>query len=165
MRRKSAHPKLPSPLARGRLLGRVRIAIIRANYNSDITRSLEQKCVEGLEEAGLRPEQIERFHVPGCFEIPLAAQWLAEREQHDAVIALGAVIRGETLHFDLVAKECARGVMAVSLKYGVPVIFEVLATRNRRDALRRAGNNRLNKGYEAAQAALAMLTLLEGLGE
>ncbi|MGH9435495.1 MAG: 6,7-dimethyl-8-ribityllumazine synthase [Terriglobia bacterium] len=158
-------PKLDLPPIRLKRLRRVKIATIRADYNSDITRSLEEKCVEGLKEAGLRRDQIDCVAVPGCFEIPLAAQRLAARKRYDALIALGSVIRGETLHFELVANECARGVMAVSLKYGVPVIFEVLATRNRRDAMRRAGNNQLNKGYEAAQAALAMLAALEGLGD
>lgn len=149
-----------SGLSAGRLR-EVRIAIIRAEYNADITRLLEEKCVAGLQEAGVAADHIERFAVPGCFEIPLAAQRLGARGCYDALIALGAVIRGETLHFELVANECARGVMAASLKHGVPVIFEVLAVRKRSDALERAGNNRLNKGYEAAQAALSMIAALE----
>lgn len=146
-------------------LGKLRIGIVRADYNSEITQSLEAKCVEGLREAGLRPEQIERCSVPGCFEIPLAAQRLAATGRFDALIALGAVIRGETLHFDLVAGECARGVMKVSLKFNLPVVFEVLATKNRRDAWARAGNNRSNKGFEAAHAALASLVALERIGQ
>ncbi len=141
-------------------LRRMKVALIRAEYNAEITRSLEAKCIEGLLEAGLRKSQIERYSVPGCFEIPLFTQQLAMRKRYDALIALGAVIRGETLHFDLIAWECARGVMNVSLKYNLPVIFEVLAVNKRRDALRRAGNNRMNKGYEAAQAALAILAEL-----
>lgn len=149
-------------------LRKLRIGIIRAEYNPEITQSLEAKCVEGLREAGLAPEQIEHCLVPGCFEIPLAAQQLAATGRFDALIALGAVIRGETLHFDLVANECARGVMKVSLKFNLPIIFEVLATKNRRDAAARAGNNRSNKGFEAARAALASLAALariEPLGE
>ncbi|MGH9395807.1 MAG: 6,7-dimethyl-8-ribityllumazine synthase [Terriglobia bacterium] len=165
MKRKSPHPKLNAPPVSAKRVRRARIAIIRAKYNPAITRSLEEKCVQGLREAGVRADHIECFAVPGCFEIPLVAQRLAARKRYDALIALGAVIRGETLHFELVANECARGVMAVSLKHNVPVIFEVLTTRNRRDALARAGNNRLNKGYEAAQAALAMLATLERLVE
>ncbi|MGH9406599.1 MAG: 6,7-dimethyl-8-ribityllumazine synthase [Terriglobia bacterium] len=140
-----------------------RVAIIRAEYNAEITRGLEAKCLEGLREGGIRRDHIECYEVPGCFEIPLLAQRLAALKRFDLMIALGAVVRGETLHFELVANECARGVMAVTLKHNVPVIFEVLATYNRRDALRRAGNNRLNKGFEAAQAALATLATLRRL--
>ncbi|MDE3179761.1 MAG: 6,7-dimethyl-8-ribityllumazine synthase [Acidobacteriota bacterium] len=155
--------KLSTPRLNRRLMQRVRVAVIRAEYNSEITLSLEQRCVLGLREAGLRSDQIECIAVPGCFEIPLAAQRLALGKRFDALIALGAVIQGETLHFELVAGECARGVMAVSIKHNIPVIFEVLATRNRRDALRRAGKNRANKGYEAAAAAISMLAALETL--
>jgi 6,7-dimethyl-8-ribityllumazine synthase len=147
------------------LLRRARVALIRAEYNAEITHSLEEKCLQGLREAEMAETQVDRYSVPGCFEIPLLAQQLAARGQHDAIIALGAVIQGETLHFDLVARECARGAMEVSLRHGVPVIFEVLATKNRRDALRRAGNNRMNKGFEAAQAAVAMLSVLDRLRE
>src|SRR5512141_2724108 len=125
---------------------RVRIAVIRAEYNHKITLSLEEKCVAALVEGGVGAGRIDRFVVPGCFEIPLAAQRLARTKRYDAIIALGAVIRGDTYHFDLVANECARGIMRVSLDENVPIIFEVLATYNRRDALRRAGNNRFNKG-------------------
>ena len=113
-----------------------------------------------LIDGGVRAGNIERFVVPGCFEIPLAAQRLARTKKYDAIIALGAVIRGDTYHFDLVANECARGIMRVSLDEDIPIIFEVLATYNRRDALRRAGNNRFNKGLEAAHSALALLAAL-----
>ncbi|MHB8656015.1 MAG: 6,7-dimethyl-8-ribityllumazine synthase [Terriglobia bacterium] len=142
---------------------RIRIAIIRAEYNGEITLSLKQKCEGALLENGIPSGNIDHFTVPGCFEIPLMAQKLAAQQRYDAFIALGAVIRGDTHHFELVANECARGVMEVSLKHGVPIIFEVLATYNRRDALRRAGNNRSNKGVEAAEAALSMLAALREL--
>jgi 6,7-dimethyl-8-ribityllumazine synthase len=145
------------------LLRRARVAVICAEYNPDITHSLQEKCLQGLKEAGVPENRIDSYSVPGCFEIPLLAQKLAARKRHDALIALGAVIRGETHHFDLVARECARGVMDVALKHRVPVIFEVLATGNRRDAQSRAGNNRMNKGFEAARAAVAMLTVLDRL--
>jgi 6,7-dimethyl-8-ribityllumazine synthase len=148
-----------------RFIRRARIALIRAEYNPEITCSLEEKCLQGLKAAGLREDRVESYSVPGCFEIPLMALRLATRRRHDALIALGAVIQGETLHFDLVARECARGVMEVSLQHGIPVIFEVLATRNREDALRRAGNNRFNKGFEAAEAAVSMLRVLGRLRE
>ncbi|MGH9377491.1 MAG: 6,7-dimethyl-8-ribityllumazine synthase [Terriglobia bacterium] len=165
MKRKTRASEIVSSALGAERLSKVRIGIIRAEYNGEITRSLEAKCLEGLKEAGLRPDQIECHNVPGCFEIPLAAQRLAARKRFDALIALGAVIRGETLHFELVANECARGVMEVSLKSNLPVIFEVLATKNRRDAVARSGNNRLNKGFEAAQAALAAIARLDRIEE
>ncbi len=159
------HQKVVAPKVRlaPKLAGRIRIAIIRAEYNNEITLSLRQKCEGALLESGIPAGNINHFSVPGCFEIPLLAQKLAAKRRYDAFIALGAVIRGDTHHFDLVANECARGVMEVSLKHGVPIIFEVLATYNRRDALRRAGNNRSNKGVEAAEAALSMLSALRKL--
>ena len=136
----------------------MRVAIIRSEYHREIGVSLEAKCVETLVKAGVPAKQIECFVAPGCFEIPLLGQRLASRRRFDALIALGAVIRGETHHFDLVVGECARGVMDVSLSYDLPFIFEVLATYNLRDARRRAGNNRANKGIEAARTALALLS-------
>lgn len=142
---------------------RARIAIIRAEYNREITLSLQEKCVETLIQSGVRRDDILTYSVPGCFEIPLVAARLAAKKHHDVLIALGAVIRGETHHFDLIANECARGVMEVSLRHNVPIIFEVLATYNRRDALRRSGNNRSNKGIEAAEAALAVLKTLDAM--
>ncbi len=158
MRRKAAAEKHSSIVSK-----RLRIAVIRAEYNPEITRSLEAKCLQGLKEAGIPAGQVDCFAVPGCFEIPLLAQRLAVRRRYAVLIALGAVIRGGTLHFELVANECARGIMEVSLKHGVPIIFEVLATEKRRDALRRAGNNRFNKGFEAAEAAVRMLSALSRL--
>ncbi|MGH9430416.1 MAG: 6,7-dimethyl-8-ribityllumazine synthase [Terriglobia bacterium] len=154
MRRKSPAVNSSGKRVRGR------VAIIRAEYNGEITNRLEQKCLEGLHEGGLTAAQVDCFRVPGCLEIPVTAQRLAALKRYDAMIALGAVIRGDTYHFDLVANQCARGVMDVSLRFNVPIIFEVLATYTRRDALRRAGNNRANKGYEAARAAIETLRAL-----
>ena len=142
---------------------KVRLAIIRAEYNREITLSLERKCLETLQEGGVPARNIDLFSVPGCFEIPLVAQRLAQRRRYDVMIALGAVVRGDTYHFDLVANECARGVMDVSLRHNVPIIFEVLAVYKRRDAALRAGNNDFNKGREAAQSALSLLATLSRL--
>lgn len=158
LRAQDATPNAPT-LDRRRA-ARVRLAIICAEYNREISRSLEAKCTETLRAAGVRDQHIHRFSVPGCFEIPVLAERLARAGRYDVLIALGAVIRGETHHFDLVANECARGVMDVALKHGIPIIFEVLATYRRRDALRRAGDNRMNKGIEAAHATLAILATL-----
>jgi 6,7-dimethyl-8-ribityllumazine synthase len=142
---------------------RLRVAIIRADYNRDITLSLETRCVRALHDGGIAAKNIDLYSVPGCFEIPILAQRLAELGRYNAIVALGAVIRGDTHHFDLVANECARGIMQVSLTHNVPIIFEVLATYNRRDAVRRAGNNNSNKGLEAAQSALSLLATLRRL--
>lgn len=160
MRRGAETTSTPRAAGHPTVAARARLAIIRAEYNSEITSNLERKCLEALERGGVPRKNIERFSVPGCLEIPLLAQRLAALKRFHAMIALGAVIRGETHHFKLVAEECARGVMEVMLVYDVPIIFQVLATYRRRDALRRAGNNRFNKGLEAAQAALAMLATL-----
>lgn len=161
MRIRTSEPearRLPARQAR-----KIRLAIIRADYNPEITRSLETKCVETLAAAGIDSRHIRTFAVPGCFEIPIMAERLAARKRYHAMIALGAVIRGDTYHFELVVNGCAQGIMQVSLKHDVPIIFEVLATYNRRDALRRAGNNQLNKGVEAARAALSLLAALDKL--
>jgi 6,7-dimethyl-8-ribityllumazine synthase len=146
-----------------RTAARLRLAIIRAEYNRDITLSLETKCVQALREGGIAAKHIDLYSVPGCFEIPLVAKRLAELGRYDALIALGAVVRGDTHHFDLVANECARGIMQVSITHDVPIIFEVLATYHRRDALRRAGSNDFNKGLEAARSALSLLATLSVL--
>jgi len=160
MRLRNDESNTPNPpLARSKV-SRVRVGIIRAEYNREITLSLEKKCVETLLAAGVAEKNVRLFAVPGCFEIPILAHRLASKKRYDALIALGAVIRGDTYHFELVVNECARGIMEVSLRHDVPIIFEVLATYNRRDALRRAGNNKFNKGIEAAQTALSLLATL-----
>lgn len=138
-----------------------RIAIIRAEYNPRITASLEAACLQELADCGVPAAHIDVFRVPGCFEIPVAARRLCEAGRHDALIALGAVIRGDTFHFELVATECARGVMRVALDYSIPIIFEVLAVYKEEDALLRAAGDRTNKGVEAAHSALAVLATIE----
>ena len=160
MRLRNAHSKAPAPKLARKKLSHCRIAIIRGEYHRGITLSLENKCVETLQAAGVPERNIRSFAVPGCFEIPILAQRLAALNKYDALIALGAVIKGDTYHFELVVNECARGIMDVSLRHDVPIIFEVLATYNKRDAVRRAGNNKVNKGIEAAQTALSLLATL-----
>ena len=160
MRLRKTESKAPNPALTLRDASRFRIAIIRGEYNREITLSMEKKCVETLIAAGVKEKNIRVFAVPGCFEIPILAQRLAAQKKADAIIALGAVIKGDTYHFELVVDECARGVMDVSLRHDVPIIFEVLATYNKRDAERRAGNNKFNKGIEAAETALSMLATL-----
>jgi 6,7-dimethyl-8-ribityllumazine synthase len=158
MRTRAAIPNVTRALA-----ARARIAIVRAEYNSPITESLEAACVATLHAAGVTKSHVSLFRVPGCFEIPIMAQRLARRKRYDVIVALGAVIRGDTYHFELVANECARGIMDVSLQHDVPIVFEVLAVYRRRDAALRAGKNHLNKGKEAAATALALLARLNSL--
>lgn len=172
MRRKAPAPESiktgvakPGVAIPGGGLGRCRIGILRAEFNSKLTESLEKSCLEELARAGVPAGRIDRFTVPGCFEIPWLAQRLVKRrggtQRYDVLIALAVVIRGDTKHFDMVSTECARGVMEIMLKHGVPIVFEVLAAYNRRDAVRRASQNQYNKGLEAAHAALFLLKILK----
>jgi 6,7-dimethyl-8-ribityllumazine synthase len=110
-------------------------------------------------DCGVQPDAIFVFHVPGCFELPLAASRLIEAEDFDGIVALGVVIRGETPHFDYVAGECARGIMDVQLETGVPIGFGVLTTETMAQAVERADPKGGDKGYEAALAAATLLTI------
>jgi 6,7-dimethyl-8-ribityllumazine synthase len=118
-----------------------------------------------LADRGLEPESIPVVWVPGAFEIPLIAKQLAESGERDAVICVGAVIRGDTPHFDFVATECASGISRVALETGVPIAFGVLTTDDRDQALARAGGPEGNKGAEAAATAVEMVDLLRQLGK
>ena len=146
------------PDGRGR-----RVAIVAARFNERITTKLVQGAVAGLKHHGVDLADVDVAWVPGAFEIPLAAQRFLATGDYDAVVCLGAVIRGDTAHFDLVAGEAARGISQVGLDSGIPVIFEVLATDDLAQAEARAGGSHGNKGWEAAEAALRMASLLEAL--
>jgi 6,7-dimethyl-8-ribityllumazine synthase len=140
-----------------------RIAIVAARFNEVVTARLLQGALDGLRHRGVADDDVDVAWVPGAFEIPLAAQRLAATGDYDAVICLGAVIRGDTAHFELVAGEAARGIGEVARATGVPVIFEVLATDDLAQAEARAGGAHGNKGWEAAQAALEMAGLMDAL--
>jgi 6,7-dimethyl-8-ribityllumazine synthase len=140
-----------------------RIGIVAARFNEVITRKLVDGAVAGLTALGVPGNDIDVAWVPGAFEIPLVARRLARSGRFDGLICLGAVIRGETAHFDLVANEAARGVADVARDTGIPVIFEVLAVENLAQAEDRAGGAHGNKGWEAAEGVLAMVSLLEEL--
>ena len=140
-----------------------RIGLVAARFNESVTAKLVEGALAGLAEHGVAQDDVEVAWVPGAFEIPLVASRLARSGRFDAVICLGAVIRGDTAHFDLVANETARGVMRTSLDTGVPVIFEVLATDTLALAEARAGGTHGNKGWEAAESALEMAWLLDAL--
>jgi 6,7-dimethyl-8-ribityllumazine synthase len=140
-----------------------RIAIVAARFNEAITRKLVDGAVAGLAAHGVADGGVDIAWVPGAFEIPLVARRLARSGRFDGVICLGAVIRGETAHFDLVANEAARGVAEAGRDSGIPVIFQVLAVDELAQAEARAGGAHGNKGWEAAEAVLSMASLLDAL--
>lgn len=141
-----------------------KIAIVAAEFNRFIVQQLVDGALDALQRHGVEDANITVVWVPGAFELPVAADTLMAKGNHDAVIALGAVIRGGTPHFDYVAGECARGIAQVGLKYGLPVIFGVLTTDDIDQALERAGSGSGNKGFDTAVAALQMIALLDRLG-
>ncbi len=132
-----------------------RIAVVAGMFHEEIVNSLMRSCLATLKQHGVSDAPV--VQVPGAFEIPLAAKRLAKTGKFDCIIALGAVIKGETLHFELVSGECARGIMNVMLETGVPIIFEVLATETLGQAKRRAFG-KTNKGIEAALGAIQLLS-------
>lgn len=134
-----------------------KFAIVVSEWNDEITESLYNGALETLLKHGARRENIFRKNVPGSFELPLGAQWLAKLEEIDAVICLGCVIQGETRHFDFICDAVAHGITDVGLKYDKPVIFGVLTPDNQQQALDRAGGKHGNKGDEAAITAIKML--------
>lgn len=139
------------------------IAVIVSQFNHFVTSRLKDGALQALTESGVPSDRIDVVEVPGAFEIPLAAQQAADTGRYRAVVCLGAVIRGETPHFDFVAAECARGVARVSLETGLPVSFGVLTTDDAEQAMNRAGGTAGNKGRDAALAALEMISVLDGL--
>ena len=141
-----------------------RIAIVAARFNDGVVSRLLDAAVDTLSEHGLDADDVHVVRVPGAFELPLAARWLARRGDIDAIVALGAVIRGDTPHFDSICTEAARGIQAASAETGVPVIFGVLTCNNPGHAYARAGGEHGNKGSEAALAALEMVSLRRRLG-
>ena len=140
-----------------------RFAIVAARFNTAITDALLEGAVATLAEHGVPDDHVSVIQVPGAFEIPITAKRLAASGRFEAIIALGAVVRGATPHFEYVAGECARGVSRVALEENVPVIFGVLTTDTDEQARDRAGGKEGNKGFEAALAGLEMVTLLRRL--
>ena len=140
-----------------------RFALVAARFNNIIVDGLVAGAVEGFKRHGVEDGAVDLVHVPGSFEIPLVAQRLAESGQYEAVICLGAVIRGETDHYDYVAGAATNGVAQAALKTGVPVIFGVLTCDTVEQALNRAGPKSGNKGFEAVLAAIEMVNLLRKL--
>lgn len=137
-----------------------KFAIVVARFNSFITEKLVEGALDALKRHGVNEGDISVVWVPGSFELPVVVKRLAEAKKHDAVIALGCVIRGATAHFDYVAGEAAKGIGQAAMSTGVPVIFGVLTTDSIEQAIERAGTKAGNKGVDAAMAAIEMTDLL-----
>ena len=140
----------------------MKFTLVASRYNSDIVDRLLHGAVTTLEQHGAGTDSIELVRVPGAFELPLACQRIASLQRSDAIIAIGAVVRGDTPHFDYVAGNCARGLADVALKFDLPVVFGVLTVDTQEQALARAGDNAQNKGVEAALTAIEMVSVLAG---
>ncbi len=146
--------ELPAPDCAGK-----HFAIVAARFYSELSDWLVDGAKRALTACGVDENDIMVYDVPGCFELPLACRLVIDNEAVDGVVAVGAVIRGETSHFDFVAGECARGIMDVQLSFGVPIGFGVLTTDNMEQAQERADPKQGDKGYEAAMAAAALLQI------
>jgi len=140
-----------------------RFGIVVARFNSFVVEALLEGAVDALVRHGIAPADIEIIRVPGAWELPVAVKRLADKGNHDALIALGAVIRGGTAHFEYVAGEAAKGIAAIQNSTGVPVAFGVLTVENIEQAIERSGTKAGNKGAEAALSALEMVSLLKQL--
>ena len=143
----------------------IRIGIVVSRFNEFITSRLLGGALDGLKRRGVREEDIQTAWVPGAFEIPLIASKMAKSGKYDAVICLGAVIRGSTSHYDYVCAEVSKGIATVSLQSQIPVLFGVLTTDTIEQAIERAGTKAGNKGYDCALSAVEMVNLLREIGD
>jgi 6,7-dimethyl-8-ribityllumazine synthase len=145
----------------GNLVGTgLKVGVVVGRFNDFITSKLHGGALDALKRHGVDQKDIEVAYVPGAFEIPLVASKMANSGKYDAVITLGAVIRGSTPHFDYVCNEAAKGVSQASMQSGIPVIFGVITTDTIEQAIERAGTKAGNKGWEAATGAIEMATLM-----
>ena len=138
----------------------MRVGIVASRFNSFIVEKLLEGAVDGLVRHGVEEHNITACWVPGAFEIPLTAQKMAQSDKYDAVICVGAVIRGSTSHYDYVCNEVSKGIAAVGLQTGKPVLFGVVTTENIEQAIERSGSKAGNKGYDCALAAIEMVNLM-----
>jgi 6,7-dimethyl-8-ribityllumazine synthase len=147
---------------RGKISGKdIKVAIVLSLFNEFIGQKLLDGALKSLKENKVNENNIDIVKVPGAFEIPLTAEKLASLKKYDTILCLGAVIRGETPHFDFVAEAASTGILQVSLKYGLPIAFGVLTTNNVEQAVERAGGKHGNKGYDIAITALEMADLMK----
>ena len=150
------------PVIEGKLtISNARIALLVARFNSFIVESLLDGAIDTLKRHGAEDRDLEIIRVPGAYEMPIAAQRLAMTKKYDAIVALGAVIRGGTPHFEYVAGECTRGLSSVSLNHDIPIAFGVLTVDSIEQAIERAGTKAGNKGGEAAMSVIEMVSLLK----
>jgi len=143
----------------------LKFGIVVSRYNSFITKHLVEGVMDGLSRHGAADEDITTLYVPGSFEIPLACLKMAQSGRYHAVIAVGAVIRGATSHFEFVASECAKGIAQAGLQTGVPVIFGVVTAETIEQAIERAGTKLPNRGFEAALTAIEQVNALKSIPE
>lgn len=143
----------------------VKVGIVASRFNEFITSKLLSGAIDGLARHGMDTDGIQVAWVPGAFEIPLIADKMAKTNKYDAVICLGAVIRGATSHYDYVCNEVSKGIASVSLNTGVPVIFGIVTTENIEQAIERAGTKAGNKGYDCALSAIEMINLIGEIEE
>jgi 6,7-dimethyl-8-ribityllumazine synthase len=147
---------------KGKISGKdIKVAIVLSLFNEFIGQKLLEGALKSLKENGVNEKNIDIVKVPGAFEIPLATEKLASLKKYDTILCLGAVIRGETPHFDYVAEAASTGILQVSLKYSLPIAFGVLTTNNIEQAVERAGGKHGNKGYDIAITALEMVDLIK----
>ncbi|MCI9371619.1 MAG: 6,7-dimethyl-8-ribityllumazine synthase [Lachnospiraceae bacterium] len=141
----------------------IKVGIVAARFNEFITSKLVSGALDGLKRHEVEEEDIELAWVPGAFEIPLAAKKMADSKKYDAIICLGAVIRGATSHYDYVCNEVSKGIASVGLNSGIPVLFGVVTTENIEQAIERAGTKAGNKGYDCALSAIEMVNLIKNM--
>jgi 6,7-dimethyl-8-ribityllumazine synthase len=141
-----------------------KFCLVVARWNSFVVESLLEGAIDALKRHGAKDEEITIVRIPGAFEMPLVLEKIAAKGGYDAIVGLGAVIRGGTPHFDYVAGECVKGMAQVTLKHGIPVAFGVLTVDTIEQAIERAGTKAGNKGHEAAMSAVEMVNLLRQLG-
>ena len=141
----------------------MKVGIVASRFNSFMVQKLLDGAVDGLVRHGVEEENITAAWVPGAFEIPTAAKKMAESGKYDAIICVGAVIRGSTSHYELVANETTKGIAQISMGSGVPVLFGVIATENIEQAIERSGSKSGNKGYDCALGAIEMVNLMRQL--
>lgn len=139
------------------------IAIVVADFNSTVTRQLNEGAVATLEKFGVPTDQIDVYHVPGAFEIPFVAKKLMDSERFDGIMTLGAVIKGDTDHYDLICQNVTRGIMDLDIQGKIPVTFGILTTDNIEQALQRAGLKMGNEGASTAQSLLEMISLARSM--
>lgn len=139
-------------------------AIVISRFNDFVTNKLLDGAIDAIDRSGGDTKHISVFRVPGCFEIPMVAKKVAQTKKYDAIICLGAVIRGETPHFDYVAAEVTKGIAQLNLEFTIPIAYGVITADTTDQAIERSGNKMGNKGFEATQAAIEVLNLCKTAG-